>query len=384
MFMTELVRIYLIGGFLGAGKTTAITAVAHYFQKQGRRVAVITNDQTSGLVDSEIVRKCGVPYREICGACICTQFRDFLETADTLLQDIRPEIILAEPTGSCLDLIATVQKPLRTYTQDRYRVMPFSVLVDPLRLKEILPVPSNQLASTNWPEDIRYLYDYQIREADHLVVTKVDTVTAEEMQNSLRFLREQYGTLKPRFPMHGISALTGYGLAEWMDALETNANLESTPLVFDAARYVGAESALGWVNLEAFARSPEGSNHDIDRVGLIQGFLQRFQERTQNQPIGHLKLFVESQTQSLKASMVDWRLGYSLDEWNSDSAEWKTPKKETRILINVRAVHDPQRLLQDTIQSLQEAATLQRVEIRISKQKAIHPGKQITLYQIGT
>ena len=47
-------RYVMIGGFLGAGKTTAVAAVAQHFAAQGLRVGLITNDQGSELVDTTI------------------------------------------------------------------------------------------------------------------------------------------------------------------------------------------------------------------------------------------------------------------------------------------------------------------------------------------
>ena len=153
------VRLYVVGGFLGAGKTTALTSLADRFTQRGKRVAMITNDQTDGLVDSEIVRTQGIDYREISGACFCTRFRDFLGTADSLFQDVRPDVILAEPVGSAADLIATVVKPLRVYAGERYEVMPLTVLADPNRVGEMFVDDSNRDAAPSWPEDIRYLYE---------------------------------------------------------------------------------------------------------------------------------------------------------------------------------------------------------------------------------
>ena len=44
----------MVGGFLGAGKTTALLRLAEHFTAQGRRVGLITNDQSQGLVDTSM------------------------------------------------------------------------------------------------------------------------------------------------------------------------------------------------------------------------------------------------------------------------------------------------------------------------------------------
>ena len=54
--MNEPARYIMIGGFLGAGKTTAVARLARYLTDQGRRVGLICNDQSTGLVDTTLLR----------------------------------------------------------------------------------------------------------------------------------------------------------------------------------------------------------------------------------------------------------------------------------------------------------------------------------------
>src|SRR5437763_1942516 len=50
------VRFVMLGGFLGAGKTTTLSRLAKLYQSQGRRVGVVTNDQAHDLVDTKTFR----------------------------------------------------------------------------------------------------------------------------------------------------------------------------------------------------------------------------------------------------------------------------------------------------------------------------------------
>src|SRR5207302_4916296 len=67
-------RYVMIGGFLGAGKTTAVAAVAQHFTGQKMRVGLITNDQGSELVDTAMLRARGFATEEITGGCFCCRF----------------------------------------------------------------------------------------------------------------------------------------------------------------------------------------------------------------------------------------------------------------------------------------------------------------------
>src|SRR4029077_66602 len=94
----------MVGGFLGAGKTTALLRLAEHFTSQGRRVGLITNDQSQGLVDTSIVSASGYPVEEITGGCFCCRFKSLTDAADRLTRDARPDVFLAEPVWSLTDL----------------------------------------------------------------------------------------------------------------------------------------------------------------------------------------------------------------------------------------------------------------------------------------
>src|SRR5712671_5858393 len=132
----------MIGGFLGAGKTTAIVGLAQRLSRQGQRVGLITNDQGSGLVDTAMLRSRGFATEEIPGGCFCCRFDSLLEAASKLTAASRPDVFIAEPVGSCTDLVATVTYPLRRIYGDNFSIAPLSVLMDPVRALRIFGLES--------------------------------------------------------------------------------------------------------------------------------------------------------------------------------------------------------------------------------------------------
>ena len=58
--LQQKARYIMLGGFLGAGKTTAVGALANHLVKSGLRVGLITNDQGSELVDTAMLRARGL------------------------------------------------------------------------------------------------------------------------------------------------------------------------------------------------------------------------------------------------------------------------------------------------------------------------------------
>src|SRR5438093_8396500 len=94
-------RYVMIGGFLGAGKKTAVARLARQLAGQGRRVGLITNDQGRNLVDTTMLRSQGFATEEIAGGCFCCRFNSLMEAAQRLSEHDRPDILIAEPVGSC-------------------------------------------------------------------------------------------------------------------------------------------------------------------------------------------------------------------------------------------------------------------------------------------
>lgn len=115
-----------LSGFLGAGKTTTLVAVAKHLQSQGRRVAVITNDQGTELVDTQLARSAIAEAGEVTGGCFCCRFEDLLTVAQRLVDGHQVDTLLAEAVGSCTDLQATVIRPLSAHYGEHFTPAPSS------------------------------------------------------------------------------------------------------------------------------------------------------------------------------------------------------------------------------------------------------------------
>src|SRR5436309_9955939 len=167
-------RYFMIGGFLGAGKTTAVAALAEHLVRSGLRVGLITNDQGSDLVDTAMLRSRGFVTEEIPGGCFCCRFNSLVEAANKLTAATRPDVFIAEPVGSCTDLVATVTYPLRRIYGDNFSITPLSVLVDPVRALRVFGLERGGKFS----EKVLYIYRKQLEEADIIAVNKRDLLDA--------------------------------------------------------------------------------------------------------------------------------------------------------------------------------------------------------------
>lgn len=91
-------KIKLICGFLGAGKTTL---VKNLLKKYDEKTAVLVNDFGNIGIDGEIISKAGaLNVIELPSGCICCSLRADLDIAlSQIYTQIKPERLIIEPTG---------------------------------------------------------------------------------------------------------------------------------------------------------------------------------------------------------------------------------------------------------------------------------------------
>lgn len=261
-------RYIMIGGFLGAGKTTAVAKLAAALHAQGRRVGLITNDQGSSLVDTAMLRSRGFATEEIPGGCFCCRFNSLVEAAGKLTTATRPDIFIAEPVGSCTDLIATVTYPLRRIYGERFTIAPLTVLLDPQRALRVFGLAEGR----GFSDKVLYIYRKQLEEADLIVINKRDTVSDVDLSRLREALAREY----PRAEVLTVSARRGDGLEGWFDHLMRRDQMAREVMDVDYEVYADGEARLGWLNatVQLSAAAEFDANAVLERLArVMQGRL---------------------------------------------------------------------------------------------------------------
>ena len=228
------VQLLLVGGFLGAGKTTLLWQAARRLAAGGRHVGLITNDQAPDLVDTGLLVRQGLDVREVAGSCFCCNFPALITAAEALAGDVRADVLIAEPVGSCTDLSATILQPLKDKFARRFVLSPLSVLVDPERLADVLLGRPGRLH-----DSAAYIVRKQLEEADVIVLNKTDLLAPQKLAELVTLLGESF----PGTAVRCISALTGQGVDDWLDAVHAGAVGGGVGAV-GAAGVVGAAGAI--------------------------------------------------------------------------------------------------------------------------------------------
>ena len=369
--MTAPARYVMLGGFLGAGKTTSLIHLAKHLQSIGKRVGIITNDQAASLVDTAVVQSQDVPVQEIAGGCFCCRFPSLQAAADALTEQARPEVFLGEPVGSCTDLVATVSYPLRRLYGDRFVIAPLSVLVDAKRALRMLGLREGKRFS----EKVRYIYLKQIEEAHALVINKIDLLSAEERQELLAYVQETYPN-KEVFPC---SALQGQGLDAWIDWVMSHEIGDGRQMDIDYQTYAEGEAALAWCNSAVQLRSEtpfDGNNYIAALMEKLSAALI-----ARDAEIAHLKMTLSPEDGSgeiASANMVDNEMQPAMCQQLLD------PLSSGALTINIRAETDPEILEEIIPQVLDELAQTLSVSFTQEDVEAFRPAPPVPVHRMAS
>ena len=317
-------RIILVGGFLGAGKTTLIWRVAERLMAQGKGVGLITNDQAPELVDSELLRRQNLAVSEVAGSCFCCNFNGLTDAVKQVSKGA--EYVFAEPVGSCADLSATILQPLKKYWNTTLIVSPLTVLADPGRLASIL---RGEQAGLH--EDAAYIYRKQLEEADIIVVTKSDTLEAQ----ALAQLKADAQKAFPKSRVMSASALTGEGLDEWLADATTRTDSGKHLLDIDYDRYAHGEAVLGWLNGTVMLQAPQSADWDELLNTLIRDLLATFER--EGLAVGHVKIIAENGKNYAVANITGAERTLTIRSGAGEGAE-------LRLIINARVECSPEHL----------------------------------------
>jgi len=205
------VPVTLLGGYLGAGKTTVINEM---LARADQPIAVMVNDVGDINIDAKLIERQDGDTLDLSGGCVCCSLKNgFLEAFDQLRnRDIPPEFVVVELSG-----IANPASAAGMASTPGFMLDSIVVLVD---LDQFL---ESEDESSVVADAVRA----QVRGADVLLLTKRDLVDDSRVEKVTARLAE----LAPNTQVllaasaHSTAGLVGLGVRRPIPEIGRNASL---------------------------------------------------------------------------------------------------------------------------------------------------------------
>jgi len=357
----------MIGGFLGAGKTTTIARLAKHYQSLGKRVGIVTNDQATDLVDTNLLRSQGFDVGEVAGSCFCCNFNELTRTMEALGEKDLPDIVIAEPVGSCTDLVATVIRPMQQIYSVPFDIAPYGVILKPSHGLKILRGGSQG----GFSPQAEYIFRKQIEEADFVILNRIDELSEEHIHELTSLIQTHF----PGLPCIPISATTGKGFDAFCEYLDLEGEFGARKMEVDYDVYAAGEAELGWLNAQVALRGTSPFDLDAFVFRLLEQVNLALNERSAE--VAHLKAI----------AMVDGK--YTVANIVSSSSRPKlsigcgVETKTAELIINARVAVDPESLTETIQETLHSVCIEFGVTESINTLQCFRPGRPVPTHRLS-
>lgn len=360
-------RYIMIGGFLGAGKTTTVGRLAEHYMSQGLRVGIVTNDQTTDLVDTHNLRARGYEVGEVAGSCFCCNFNELTATVERLGAGQPPDVILAEPVGSCTDLVATVIRPLMQIYERPLEIAPYGVILKPSHGEKIL----RRDGRGGFSPQAEYIFRKQLEEADFIIINRVDELPNEQVEALSRLLAEEY----PDRPIVRVSAKTGAGFAELTEMLERHGAYGQRVMDVDYDIYAQGEADLGWLNSQCSITAERDFDIDQFLLDLLRRLQANFCET--GAETAHLKAIGMSDGVYAVANLVSNNLSVEL------SLASGARLRSANVVVNARVATAPEELESLVRDAVRLSAEQIQADHEVETLQSFRPGRPVPTHRLN-
>ena len=168
-----MIKIDIISGFLGAGKTTLIKKLFESKLKN-EKVVLIENEFGEIGVDGSFLKNSGVQIKEINSGCICCSLvGDFSKSMKELVENYAPDRIIIEPSGvgKLSDIIKAIEK-----------------VDEPLKINIVVTVVDGGKCKMYY-KNFGEFYDDQVKQANTIIVSKADKLTNDKVLAAVELIK---------------------------------------------------------------------------------------------------------------------------------------------------------------------------------------------------
>ncbi len=173
--------IYILGGFLGSGKTSLLMEIASKYVEKGHSVALLVNESGNTGVDGATLKRKGYNSTVLPNGCICCDLAGDLEDGvRNIIKDIDPDIIIIEPTG--LAVATRVKDIVRLAVTDQEEIQIIGI-VDLQRFEDFIKKRED-------------FFIKQMQGCEFILLNKCDLVTLEKVKKASDWMISKFPGVK--------------------------------------------------------------------------------------------------------------------------------------------------------------------------------------------
>ena len=174
-----MIKVDIISGFLGAGKTTFIKELISKVYGD-EKIVLIENEFGEIGIDSRFMQDAGIEVTEMNSGCICcTLVGDFAKALKLVSEEYEPDRIVIEPSG--VGKLSDVAKAVIGVEKDAG-----------VEIEHLITVVDGKKAKM-YMKNFGEFFNDQIEHAGTIVISRTQDMTEEKLAECVKLLREKNG-----------------------------------------------------------------------------------------------------------------------------------------------------------------------------------------------
>ncbi|MDK2825948.1 MAG: hypothetical protein PWQ44_1125 [Methanolobus sp.] len=284
LLIGEKMKVIIIGGFLGSGKTTTLRNLGKHLIDKGHKIAIIVNEVGEVGVDGETISSSGLVTKELTSGCICCSLKVSMEfTLDTLIEDYNPDVVIIEPTGIAFPL--QIKEHIELMDLGELSFAPVVTIIDASRF------------GAEWKQIPKFI-ENQIKESEIVCINKIDLVDRETIASSTQKALE----INPDAIVVEFSAKNADDKFErFMDLLTGESDLHQEREDMNSMEVSGVGSYAGEYSITS-------NGKDVDKItSMLVHMLVDIKDKVKEiNPdfVGHVKISFKSSSGLVKGSLT--------------------------------------------------------------------------------
>ena len=195
-----IMKILVVSGFLGAGKTTFIEAMTKRLE---RNFVILENEYGEVGIDGDLLKKDYDKIWEMTEGCICCSMKsNFANSVMTIANSVDPEVLIVEPTG--VGLLSSVLNNIKKVQYERIKILEPVTIVDPNCIDKYV-------------KEFEEIFTDQIKSSKFVVVSKTAGMSRNEIEEAKRKIER----INPNAVIN-TDEFSSYDDSWWEQILEVN------------------------------------------------------------------------------------------------------------------------------------------------------------------